>query len=58
MISFNVSNDVTEADFTNLLKPKAKELISKTGNLNYMLLLDTSVKNFRADVWFKVLLWE
>ena len=48
MIGFNDSNDVTKEYFTNLVMPKVKELVSKTDNLNYMLVLNTSVKNFTA----------
>ena len=48
MIGFNASNDVTKEYFTNLVMPKVKELVSKTDNLNYMLVLNTSVKNFSA----------
>lgn len=53
MVGFKASGEVTEADFTDTVMPKVKELIDKTGTLNYMLVLDTSIKNFTAGAWFK-----
>lgn len=53
MVGFTASGEVTEDDFTNDVMPKVKELVSKTDKLNYMLVLDTSVKNFTAGAWFR-----
>jgi hypothetical protein len=53
MVGFKATGDVTEADFTGTVMPKVKELIDKTDALNYMLVLDTSIKNFTAGAWFK-----
>jgi hypothetical protein len=53
MAGFKASNEVTEEDFAEDVMPKVKELIAKTDELNYMLILDTSVKNFTAGAWFK-----
>jgi len=53
MVGFTATGQVTEVDFMNVVIPKVKELVEKTGKLNYMLVLDTSVKNFTAGAWFK-----
>ena len=53
MVGFRATGEVTETDFTDIVMPKVKELIEKTDKLNYMLVLDTSVKNFTAGAWFK-----
>lgn len=53
MVGFKASQEVTEEDFTTHVMPKVKELVSKTDKLNYMLVLDTSIKNFTAGAWFK-----
>lgn len=53
MVGFKATGEVTEADFTNTVMPKVKQLIDKTDTLNYMLVLDTSIKNFTAGAWFK-----
>lgn len=52
-VGFKATGEVTETDFSETVMPKVKELVDKTGTLNYMLVLDTSVKNFTAGAWFK-----
>lgn len=53
MVGFKATGEVTEVDFMQTVMPKVKELIAKTNKLNYMLVLDTSIKNFTAGAWFK-----
>ena len=53
MVGFRASGKITEVDFSEIVMPKVKELIKKTDKLNYMLVLDTSIKNFTAGAWFK-----
>jgi len=53
MVGFRASGKITELDFSETVMPKVKELIKKTDKLNYMLVLDTSIKNFTAGAWFK-----
>ena len=53
MVGFKATGKVTESDFTDLVIPKVKALVEKTGKLNYMLVLDTSVNNFTAGAWLK-----
>lgn len=53
MVGFRATGEVTEHDFTNLVIPQVKAQVEKTGKLNYMLILDTSVKNFTLGAWLK-----
>lgn len=53
MVGFKATGEITETDFSETVIPKVKELVDKTDTLNYMLVLDTSVKNFTAGAWFK-----
>lgn len=53
MVGFKATNEITEEDFTDRVMPEVKELVAKTDTLNYMLVLDTSVKDFTAGAWFK-----
>ena len=53
MVGFRATGEVTEDDFTNTVMPQVKALIDKTDVLNYMLVLDTSIKNFSMGAWFK-----
>jgi hypothetical protein len=53
MVGFRASGEVTENDFTHLLIPLVRAQVEKTGKLNYLLILDTSVKNFSFGAWLK-----
>ena len=53
MVGFKATGVITEEDFTHTVMPQIKELIEKTDKLNYMLVLDTSVKNFTLGAWMK-----
>lgn len=53
MVGFKAIGEVNEADFDNVVMPKVKEAIERNGKLNYLLVLDTSIKNFSMGAWFK-----
>ena len=53
IVGFKAIGEITEKDFTETVMPKAKALIDKTDKLNYLLVLETSVKNFKIGVWMK-----
>lgn len=53
MVGFRATGEVTQADFDEVVIPEVKKLVDATGVLNYLLLLDTSVKNFTFGAWFK-----
>lgn len=53
MVGFRATDTITEEDFTNTVMPAVKAIIEKTGHLNYLLVLDTSIKNFTIGAWLK-----
>jgi hypothetical protein len=53
---FRASQKVTKDDFKNTLLPKVKELVDKTDKLNYILVLDTSIRNFTLGAWIQDLI--
>ncbi len=53
IVGFRATGDVSEKDFTGIVFPEVKALVEKTGKLNYLLLLDTPVKNFTIGAWLK-----
>lgn len=53
VVGFRATGEVTENDFTHLVIPQVKAQVEKAGKLNYMLILDTSVKNFTTGAWLK-----
>ena len=53
MVGFRATGEVTQADFDNVVIPEVQKSVAATGVLNYLLVLDTSVKNFTFGAWFK-----
>lgn len=53
IVGFKATGEITEMDFSETILPKVKALIDKTGELNYLLVLETSVKNFTIGAWMK-----
>src|SRR5687768_12561635 len=53
MVGFRATGEVTEGDFNNVVMPEVKKLVERTDKLNYLLVLDTSLKNFTPGAWFK-----
>ncbi len=53
IFGFKAIGEITEKDFTDTVMPKVKALIDKTDKLNYLLVLETSEKNFTIGAWMK-----
>jgi hypothetical protein len=53
MVGFRASKEVTKDDFDKVVLPAVAELIQRTDELNYMLVLDTPLKNFTIGAWIK-----
>lgn len=53
MVGFRAMAMVTKEDFKNTIIPEVEKIVAKTGKLNYMLVLDTNVKDFTAGAWMQ-----
>jgi hypothetical protein len=53
IVGFKATGEITQKDFTEIVMPKVKALIDETDQLNYLLVLDTSLKNFTIGAWMK-----
>ncbi len=53
MVGFKASKEVTKEDFDKIVLPAVAELVQRTDELNYMLVLDTPLKNFTLGAWIK-----
>ena len=53
IVGFKAIGEITEKDFSDTVMPTVQALIDKTGKLNYLLVLETSVKNFTLGSWIK-----
>ncbi|MBL7840017.1 MAG: STAS/SEC14 domain-containing protein [Cyclobacteriaceae bacterium] len=53
MVGFRASGEVTREDFDQVVLPAVAELVQRTDELNYLLILDTPLKNFTLSAWIK-----
>jgi hypothetical protein len=53
IVGFKATGEITEKDFTETVLPKVKELIDTTDQLNYLLVLETSLNNFTMGAWME-----
>jgi hypothetical protein len=53
IVGFKATGEITETDFAETVMPKVKALIDKTDQLNYLLVLETSIKNFTFGAWME-----
>ena len=51
--AFRAVGEITKEDFTNLVIPEVEALVQRTDKLNYLLLLDTELKEFSAGAWLQ-----
>lgn len=53
MVGFRALAMVTKEDFETIVMPEVEKIVAKTGKLNYMLVLDTNVKDFTVGAWIQ-----
>ena len=53
MVGFTVTGDTTKEDFDRVVLPAVDELVKRIDKLNYLLVLDTQLKNFTTGAWLK-----
>lgn len=51
--AFRAVGDVTKEDFDNVVIPAVDHLVIQTGELNFLLHLDTSMSDFTIGAWLK-----
>jgi hypothetical protein len=52
VIGIRATGDVTKDDMDKVLLPKIDELVERQGQINYLLVLQTDVKNFTIAAWW------
>ncbi|MFN8334179.1 MAG: STAS/SEC14 domain-containing protein [Cyclobacteriaceae bacterium] len=53
MVAFRATGEVIKDDFDQIILPAVAELVQRTDKLNYLLVLDTPLKNFTLSAWIK-----
>jgi len=56
VLGIRASGQVTKIDMDEVLLPALDELAERTGQLSYLLVLDTDVQNFTAGAWWEDML--
>lgn len=51
--AFKATGKVTKDDYQNVLLPEVEKLIQNTGQINFLLYLDTDIENFTAGAWLQ-----
>lgn len=51
--AFEATGEVTKDNFENVVIPQVKKKVEQYDDLNYLLLLNTDVKNFTAGAWWE-----
>lgn len=53
VVGFRATGKVIKEDFEQVLLPEVEKLVKKTGKLNYLLILDTTLKEFSFGAWMQ-----
>jgi hypothetical protein len=51
--AFRAAGDVTKNDFETTVMPVVDAVTKRTGELNYLMEIDTELKNFTAGAWLQ-----
>lgn len=51
--AFKASDEVTKHDFETVVNPQVAKKVAKFDELNYLMLIDTELKDFTAGAWFQ-----
>lgn len=53
IVAFRALAEVTKEDFTTVVVPAVEELVKRTDEINFLLVLDTDIQNFTAGAWLQ-----
>jgi hypothetical protein len=56
LVAFRATGEVTKDDYENVVFPSVKELLHNTDVLNYLMIIDTLLKNFTIGAWLEDML--
>lgn len=53
MVAFTASGEVTKEDFETVVYPAVENVVKRENELNYLMVIDTDLKNFTMGAWLK-----
>lgn len=52
-VAFRAMGEVTKEDYQNVVVPAVEDLVKRINEINFLLVLDTEVKNFTLGAWME-----
>lgn len=53
VVAFRATGEVTKEDYKSLVDPAVEKLVARINEINFLLFLDTDVKNFTLGAWME-----
>lgn len=53
MVGFRATGEVTQDNFLNIVDPVVRELVARTGELNYLMIIETPLKHWTMGAWLQ-----
>lgn len=53
VVAFEAEGEITEPDFKDVVMPAVEKVVKEHDELNYLLLLNTELKNFSMQAWMQ-----
>jgi hypothetical protein len=53
VVGFRASGEVSKDDYDKVVFPAVEDLVKRTGELNYLYVVDTPFKNFKLGAWWE-----
>ena len=53
VVAFRATDEVTKENYENVVIPEVEKLIKEKGELNYVMVIDTSLSNFTGGAWLR-----
>ena len=53
MVGFRASGEVTRKDYETVIFPAVQDLVKRTGKLDFLMLIDTPLKEFTLGAWWQ-----
>ncbi len=53
IVAFRAMGEVTKEDYQSVVVPAVEKLVKQINEINFLLVLDTDVKNFTAGAWMQ-----
>lgn len=53
MVGFRTTGEVTQENFLNIVDPVVREVVARTGELNYLMIIEGPLKDWTIGAWLQ-----